>query len=455
MALYGLKWNPFTPELPVEALWATPRIEEFAWRVENLVSDGGFALITGDTGTGKSVTLRILAERLGRLRDVVVGVLTRPQSQTADFYRELGEIFGVPLSPQNRWGGFKALRDRWKAHLESSLLRPVLLVDEAQEMVPGGLSELRLLTSAHFDSTSYLTVVLCGDHRLAAMFRQDELVPLASRIRTRLVLDYASREQLRELLTRAMAQAGHGKLMTAELIDTLVEHAAGNYRTLMTMAGELLMAGIRELQRRLDLAVVLVHHTRKAVPAGVQAGQGLRGSTDLHAFGDSNLYLRRARGDLVLTMEHRAAAAPDPVGLQLVTTDPGSIHLETAPHAGAQGTQDREASLTQGVLKALKRQPAMSRQALRDKLAVKNERLGRVLVGLERQGRIERCGQGWRSSEKPGDPVGTTAFPVPPYRGERERNASRAEGHPPKAEGQHGMPGETESGSAGTQPDEG
>lgn len=51
LALYGLKWNPFTPELPIEALWATPRTEEFARRVENLVSDGGFALITGDTGS--------------------------------------------------------------------------------------------------------------------------------------------------------------------------------------------------------------------------------------------------------------------------------------------------------------------------------------------------------------------------------------------------------------------
>ncbi len=252
LALYGLKWNPFTPELPVEALLASPRMEEFAWRVENLVSDGGFALITGDTGTGKSVTLRILAERLGRLRDVVVGVLTRPQSRMADFYRELGEIFGVQLSPQNRWGGFKVLRERWKAHLESSLLRPVLLIDEAQEMMPDVLSELRLLASAHFDSTSYLTIVLCGDHRLAALFRQDELVPLASRIRTRLVLDYAAREQLQELLTHVMAQAGHGKLMTPELIDTLVEHAAGNYRTLMTMAGELLMAGVAKEVAQLD-----------------------------------------------------------------------------------------------------------------------------------------------------------------------------------------------------------
>ena len=52
-------------------------------------------------------------------------------------------------------------------------------------------------------------------------------------------------------------------------------------------------------------------------------------------------------------------------------------------------TQDREATLAQGVLDALEHQPAMSRQALRDKLAVKNERLGRVLVELEREGRSE------------------------------------------------------------------
>ena len=61
LALYGLKWNPFSPELPSEALLATPKIEHFAWRVEQLVQEGGFALITGESGTGKSVALRIVA----------------------------------------------------------------------------------------------------------------------------------------------------------------------------------------------------------------------------------------------------------------------------------------------------------------------------------------------------------------------------------------------------------
>jgi len=252
LGLYGLKWNPFSPDLPAEGLLVTAGIEDFAWRVENLVHDGGFALLTGDPGTGKSVALRILFQRLGALPDVAVGVLTRPQSRMADFYREIGEIFGVQLSPRNRWGGFKVLRERWKAHVEASLLRPVLLIDEAQEMVPEVLSELRLLASADFDSTCYLTAVLCGDGRLLELFRHADLVPLGSRIRTRLVLDYASREQLRELLVHAMTKAGNRKLMTSQLIDTLVEHSAGNYRVLMTMAGELLMAGVAREVAQID-----------------------------------------------------------------------------------------------------------------------------------------------------------------------------------------------------------
>ena len=55
LALWGLKWNPFTPELPGDALLVTAKIENFAWRVEQLVQEGGFALISGESGTGKSV----------------------------------------------------------------------------------------------------------------------------------------------------------------------------------------------------------------------------------------------------------------------------------------------------------------------------------------------------------------------------------------------------------------
>lgn len=119
LALYGLKWSPFSADVPIEALHVTPRMESFCWRVEQLVGEGGFALVTAAPGMGKSVTLRVLAERLAGVRDVQVGILSRPQAGLADFYRELGELFGVELHPHNRWGGAKLLRERWQSHIDA------------------------------------------------------------------------------------------------------------------------------------------------------------------------------------------------------------------------------------------------------------------------------------------------------------------------------------------------
>jgi general secretion pathway protein A len=252
LALWGLKWNPFSPELPSEGLLVTPKIENFAWRVEQMVQEGGFALITGESGTGKSVALRIVAGRLQALREVVVGVIERPQSKSSDFYRELGDIFSVKLSPSNRWDGFKALRERWKAHVASSRIRPVLLVDEAQEMSPEVLGELRILASADFDATSLLTVVLSGDGRLLELLRLDQLIPLGTRIRTRLVMEAASRDELAELLRHAISKAGNATLMTAELAETLVDRSGGNYRVLTTIGAELLAYGMAHDVKQLD-----------------------------------------------------------------------------------------------------------------------------------------------------------------------------------------------------------
>jgi general secretion pathway protein A len=237
---FGLKWNPFSPEVPVEALQRTARFESFCWRVRQLVGEGGFAMVTGPVGAGKSVTLRLLAEHLAELRDVQVGVLSRPQANIADFYRELADLFGVVLRPHNRWNSAKVLRERWQAHIDASAIRPILLVDEAQETKQLLLEELRLLSSSKLDSHLLLTVVLAGDQRLAERLRCEELAPLGSRIRVKLTLDRATPEELRGCLLHAILSAGAPKLMTPELISTLCEHAQGNLRALMNLASELL-----------------------------------------------------------------------------------------------------------------------------------------------------------------------------------------------------------------------
>jgi len=251
-AVYGLKYNPFLPGLPTDALWVLPGAEHFALRLQGLVAQGGFALLSGDPGYGKSKTLHWLADRLSKIPDLAIGVMERPQSQLGDFYRELGELFGLALTPTNRFGGFKALRARWRSHCETTLVRPVLLIDEAQEVSSPCLTELRLLQSARFDSESLLFTVLCGDSRLPDRFRLPDLVPLGSRIRARLQLGPLAPEELRDYLDFALTQAGHPQLMTPQLIETLCAHALGNLRVLTHMAAELLAVGAERNLPRLD-----------------------------------------------------------------------------------------------------------------------------------------------------------------------------------------------------------
>jgi hypothetical protein len=161
-----------------------------------------------------------------------------------------------------------------------------------------------------------------------------------------------------------------------------------------------LLAYFRSLQRQFDLAVLLVHHTRKNAAGGVAAGQGLRGSSDLHAFGDSNLYLRRNREHVVLSSEHRAAPASPPVNLELVTTDAHTTHLEIVSELLSGATklmvEDRQRGLEKRVLSLLDQGTILTRAKLRDSLGVKNERLGEVLESLERAGRLGRTSGGWQ-----------------------------------------------------------
>ena len=268
MSLYGLKWNPFSPDVPPEALYRRPELAAFLWRVENLVMDGGIACVTGDPGYGKSVALRLIDDQLKGLREVTVARLDRPQSGLPDFYRELGELFGVTLRVSNRYGGFSALRKKWRQHIDSTLLRPVLLIDEVQAMQTMTLSELRLLLADEFDSRRILTVVLAGDTRLAERLKDQELVPLARRIRSQLVMTPLGDDEMKKMLEHSLGAAGNKALMTVAVVEAVVAHSAGSPSVMMNTADELLARAIATEREKIDEKLFFeLYETPKTRPA--------------------------------------------------------------------------------------------------------------------------------------------------------------------------------------------
>lgn len=249
---FSIKHNPFGPDVPIESLYVAAPVEAFCRRVEMSLHDGGFAMVTGEPGCGKSVALRLLSHKLALHRDVVVSTIDHPQSKPLDFYRELADRFGITLTASNRWGGFKALRSRWADHIASCHHRPVLIIDEAQQMIDSVFAELRILASKDFDSQSLLSVIFAGDARLVDRFRHPDMIPLGTRIKRRLTIDYASRDEMLACLAHVLDAAGNAALLTKDLQGTLVDHAAGNYRVMMNTAEELLTAAYEREKPILD-----------------------------------------------------------------------------------------------------------------------------------------------------------------------------------------------------------
>jgi len=202
-----------------------------------------------------------------------------------------------------------------------------------------------------------------------------------------------------------------------------------------------LLAYLRELQREHRAGVMLVHHAKKGA-GRIRAGQALRGSSELHAWGDSNLYLRRHQDELMLVVEHRAAAAIGDLRLSL-SGDEQSLALQVVDGApGGASEPDLPRPLAQRVVDILAAATMpMSWRDLREACRVRAATLGETLRDLERQQTIRRSSQGFQ-----------IASPHPCASASGDPLQSAGNGN-----GKHSLdlPGETDAGSAEVQPAEG
>lgn len=153
-----------------------------------------------------------------------------------------------------------------------------------------------------------------------------------------------------------------------------------------------LLAYLRELQRQHEMAVLLVHHARKGA-SHVRGGQALRGSSELHAWGDSNLYLRRKDDTVSLTIEHRAAPSPEPLQLELAS------HQDAVALRVLQAAKAPElvapAAPTERIREALQKATTpLSRRQLRELCQIRTASLSQALSELTEHGIAQRTVDG-------------------------------------------------------------
>ena len=152
---------------------------------------------------------------------------------------------------------------------------------------------------------------------------------------------------------------------------------------------------LRDLQRRFETAVLLVHHARKSGAA--RPGQALRGSSELHAWGDSNLYLRRREKQIVMTVEHRAAPALNDIEIELADDGQGpALRLRRAVPDDKAVPEPETAE--QRIVKVLaEAETPLSKTQIRSRVAARNATVVGAIETLTREGRVERAPEGgWR-----------------------------------------------------------
>ena len=173
-----------------------------------------------------------------------------------------------------------------------------------------------------------------------------------------------------------------------------------------------LLAYLRDLQRRFALAVVLVHHARKGAHA-LRAGQALRGSSEFHAWGDSNLYLRRMEDRLLLSIEHRAAPSHNGLPLALRGLDDAlALQILDATPAPAPTPRSPLALLEQMLARSDR---PLTFVELRHACRIRTAHVCQALAALTAQGRVQKTAGGYQLTASSGLSGGP--FPGTPLQG--------------------------------------
>src|SRR5215510_6481908 len=208
-SFFGLNEKPFSITPDPRFLFLSERhAEALAHLVYGVNEAGGFIQLTGEVGTGKTTVVRSLLAQAPKHAEIAL--ILNPRMTPAEFLLAICEELGIDIDASSE-GSLKELVDRLSLHLLNSHAdgrRVVLVVDEAQNLAPEVLEQVRLLTNLETETQKLLQIILIGQPELRALLDRTELRQLAQRITGRYHLDPLSRDESAAYVRHRLRVAG-------------------------------------------------------------------------------------------------------------------------------------------------------------------------------------------------------------------------------------------------------
>jgi general secretion pathway protein A len=258
LSFYGLTEKPFSITPDPRYLYLGGRhAEALAHLVYGITEAGGFVQLTGEVGTGKTTVIRSLLAK--QPDNTEIALVLNPRMNAGEFIATLCSELGIFL-PDKAMGSEKELIDTLnryllKAHAQGK--RVVLIVDEAQNLTPELLEQVRLLTNLETETQKLLQIILIGQPELREMLARNDLRQLAQRITGRYHLDPLSREESAAYVRHRLRIAGATvEIFTSGALAELYRVSGGIPRLLNIIGDRALLGGYSADQHVISAALI-------------------------------------------------------------------------------------------------------------------------------------------------------------------------------------------------------
>ena len=253
-SFFGLNEKPFAITPDPRYLFLSERHgEALAHLVYGVTESGGFIQLTGEVGTGKTTLVRsLLLNKMPENADVAV--VLNPQLSVVEFLATICEELHIDV-PHNK-GSVKALTDALNQHLlkaHAEGRRTILVVDEAQNLAPAVLEQVRLLTNLETAKQKLLQIILIGQEELRDLLARNDLRQLAQRITARYHLEPLSRDETASYIEHRLKVAGAlGEVFDASAKREIFRLSQGVPRVINVICDRALLGGYAQESRRVN-----------------------------------------------------------------------------------------------------------------------------------------------------------------------------------------------------------